>query len=297
MNPHPRPRLATLLLLACFVSLVNHLIMRLGGAPSTTTSRGGVEVSNTNAQHSNNRPKIPAIPLQQVLPTCESLMNSPNSALADGAFLTRETTINTWTHRTDGSRELNLPFTCRLKRYTSSEARQCLSNKHLAFVGDSLTRYQYLSLAYLIERGQYPPRFSPSDNCTHMDDDGQPTCSPQGEPNVCNEADWADAAQEDSWKDFHSAIGGGTDGGIFHGRMECSCARRYRDMNISTENYLYVSSEGKEHVGGGGGRVIMSVVNEIGWDDDPNPIHGWNFTRCSFEGTCRTTNGVAQVIA
>jgi hypothetical protein len=150
-----RPFLAALLLLACLVQvgLVNYWIMRLEVALSRTSR---VEISN----NTNTRllPEIPAIipSQQQALPTCESLMKSPNSPVSDGAFLTRETTPNIWTLRADGSRELTLPLTCRLKRYTSSEARQCLSNKHLAFIGDSLTRYQYLSLAYFLERGQYP---------------------------------------------------------------------------------------------------------------------------------------------
>ena len=38
----------------------------------------------------------------------------------------------------------------------------------------------------------------------------------------------------------------------------------------------------------------MSFVNEIGWNDDASPIHGWNFTRCAFEGTCRTTNNESE---
>jgi hypothetical protein len=149
-----RPFLAALLLLACLVGLVNYWIMRLEVALSRTSR---VELSN-NTNTTNLLPDIPAIipSQQQALPTCESLMKSPNSPVSDGAFLTRETTPNIWTLRADGSRELTLPLTCRLKRYTSSEARQCLSNKHLSFIGDSLTRYQYLSLAYFLERGQYP---------------------------------------------------------------------------------------------------------------------------------------------
>jgi hypothetical protein len=76
---NPRPRLATLLLLVCFVGLVNHWIMRMDSALSKTSR---VEIcNNTN---------LPAILPSQVLPTCESLMKSPNSPVADGAFLTRD---------------------------------------------------------------------------------------------------------------------------------------------------------------------------------------------------------------
>lgn len=73
------------------------------------------------------------------LPTCELLMKRPDSPVADGTFLSRSTTPNTGTLRADGSRELGLPFTWRLKRYTSSEAQQCLSNWHMSFIGDSIS--------------------------------------------------------------------------------------------------------------------------------------------------------------
>jgi hypothetical protein len=73
-----RPFLAALLLLACLVQvgLVNYWIMRLEVALSRTSR---VEISN----NTNTRllPEIPAIipSQQQALPTCESLMKSPNS--------------------------------------------------------------------------------------------------------------------------------------------------------------------------------------------------------------------------
>ena len=86
------------------------------------------------------------------LPTCEKLMNTFPS-LRDGAFLTRGTTTVEWKMRHDGSRELTLPNTCRLKRYTAQDARLCLQHRHLAMVGDSLTRYQYLSFMFFIENG------------------------------------------------------------------------------------------------------------------------------------------------
>jgi hypothetical protein len=54
---------------------------------------------------------------------------------------------------------------------------------------------------------------------------------------------------------------------------------------------LYVSE--RERVGGG--RVTMSFLNEIGWSQDhPVPIHGWNFTNCAFEGTCRMTSNESE---
>lgn len=38
----------------------------------------------------------------------------------------------------------------------------------------------------------------------------------------------------------------------------------------------------------------MSFINEIGWNQDPNPIHGWNFSNCSSEGTCRMTSDESE---
>ncbi len=45
---------------------------------------------------------------------------------------------------------------CPLRRYSLQDARQCLSGKRLVFVGDSLTRYQYIVLVYWLERGKWP---------------------------------------------------------------------------------------------------------------------------------------------
>jgi hypothetical protein len=42
------------------------------------------------------------------------------------------------------------------KRYTAEEARKCLSGHSLMFMGDSLTRYQYMSLAQFIHTGMFP---------------------------------------------------------------------------------------------------------------------------------------------
>ena len=108
-----------------------------------------------------------------------------------------------------------------------------------------------------------PARFGMSLPCTHLDENGQPTCSVV--PNVCMEGDFA-TISEDPWKVFHSALGGGTDGGIFHGRFQCGCARGQNMSALTelTENALYVSDTG----------VKMSYVGELGWGGSPNPIRG-----------------------
>jgi hypothetical protein len=219
---------------------------------------------------------------QQLLPRCETLMQATDSPFADGAFLTRASTANTWILRADGSRELQLPLTCRLKRYTSRQARQCLKSRHLSFIGDSLSRYQFISLSHFIERGEYPARFGTSSKCAHIDENGKPTCSV--EPSLCMEGDWV-KFNNDPWREFHSALGGSTDGGIFRGRFQCGCARG-NGMPELTENALYVSDTG----------VKMSYIGEIGWGETPIPIRGWNFTDCSEKGTCRSTNADSDAL-
>ena len=48
------------------------------------------------------------------------------------------------------------PSHCRLRRPSQSEALQCLSSQSLWFIGDSLTRYQYMSLIVFLSSGQWP---------------------------------------------------------------------------------------------------------------------------------------------
>jgi hypothetical protein len=73
----------------------------------------------------------------------------PASPLYDGQF-----------HRTQHGEVLYEPGRCKLKRPTAAEARRCLANKTLLFVGDSVMRYQYLSLANLLATGRYPQRYA-----------------------------------------------------------------------------------------------------------------------------------------
>jgi hypothetical protein len=62
--------------------------------------------------------------------------------------------VGEWSQLPDRTSVYNLKQ-CDLHDYQGAEARHCLANKHLIFVGDSITRYQYLSLVQMIESGQY----------------------------------------------------------------------------------------------------------------------------------------------
>jgi hypothetical protein len=56
-------------------------------------------------------------------------------------------------YKTQGGEVLYESEECRLVRMTGVEARTCLANKTLLFVGDSITRYHYLSFAHFLARG------------------------------------------------------------------------------------------------------------------------------------------------
>jgi hypothetical protein len=237
-------------------------------------------------------------------PPCEELMRRPHSPYADGQFLSRRSTPVRWRLRSDHSRELLLPGTCRLKRYTSIDALSCLRDKHVMFVGDSLSRYQYLSLVHLLERDGYAPRFRLQDNdpCHHIDEStGGVACSRPGEPNVCAEGDWSGG-----WPAYQMNLGGGgddDDGGVFRGRMESHSTRGCKDEG---ENMMYVTGKkydgglptsSMEDDGGGGtstgwkGRTKLSFAMEFGWNEESILSPGWNYTGCAFNGTCRYTQG------
>ena len=210
------------------------------------------------------------------LASCDELMRK-HRMYKDGSFLTKNTTEVVWKMRADRSREITLPSTCRLKRYTADEALTCLKNKNLYFIGDSLTRYLFLSLTYFLEHKQWPMRFhagrQPCDD--HIDDNGNKSCSNVDEPNVCVSGDWS------SWRRFYTGIGGGTDGSVYHGRMECMGVR---GPDIFVDNMEYVSSEeyGYDH-----GRTKLSYHMETRKRKNPDQI--FEFTGCAYNASCRYT--------
>ena len=211
------------------------------------------------------------------IPSCEDLMQQPHSPYADGAFLTRKTTQVVWKMRHDGSRELTLPTTCRLKRYTAHEATKCLKGQNLLFIGDSLTRYQFMSLTYFFEHKKWPMRFNAKQErhnspCLHIDEYGNETCSKAEEPNVCAEVDWK------GWPEFIQALGGASDGSVYHGRME---AQYVRSPDVMANTLQYVASEVD-------GRIKATFLEELGWNGDEE-WKGWNFSGCAYNATCRYT--------
>jgi hypothetical protein len=49
---------------------------------------------------------------------------------------------------------------CKLRRFTRDETAKCLKGAHLVFMGDSLSRYFYLSLATLLSTGRWSRKFA-----------------------------------------------------------------------------------------------------------------------------------------
>ncbi|CAL5224027.1 g6647 [Coccomyxa viridis] len=68
------------------------------------------------------------------MPVC-----TPSANLSDGTI-----------YRTEHGDLVYEPTDCYLRRLTADEARRCLEGRHVAFIGDSVTRYQYISLAYFL---------------------------------------------------------------------------------------------------------------------------------------------------
>ena len=45
---------------------------------------------------------------------------------------------------------------CTLRRFDGETTKRCLKGKHVVLLGQSWTRYLYMSLVYLLELGQFP---------------------------------------------------------------------------------------------------------------------------------------------
>lgn len=244
------------------------------------------------------------------LPSCLSLMSQQGSPYASGDFITDLSTSRNWTVRSDGSRELDLTAICKLHRYTAPQARQCLADRHMQFVGDSLTRFQMISLVHLLQKGSFPPRFERAARnkpCAYDADNKDAhaknmlsVCSPPDEPNVCSEKEFIKTPFRDRWKSFHHHVGGALDGGVFDGQMECDCARSSVEFlcppdipfgACEIENYLYRSKpdvEKPHH------HATVSFFFESGWGDTPLPIRGMDFTDCSKFGNCRRDENITD---
>ena len=266
------------------VSLVNQ---------SVTNAMNQIKAATTAADAAADNAASPDDFKPSSLPTCKSLMQTPNSPYKGGYFLTRHSQHISWHPRADGSRELQHEL-CGIHRYTAEEARFCLAPHHVHFIGDSITRYQMVSLVHLLHHGKYPPRFgfaAQGQPCAHVDETGQEQCSPPDKPNINMEREWtqvANMAGKDPWLYFMQALGTN----VFDGYMEASAVRTKETLlELQAENYLYVLPESKVN---NRLRPMISYAQEIGWAEKPTPIHGFHFTGCAHSGTCNYTDEMAD---
>jgi hypothetical protein len=113
---------------------------------------------------------------------------------------------------------------CELHRFTQSDAKQCLTKRHIVLIGDSIVRLQYLSLIYFLTYGEYSPPY------------GQDLKS--GYPNV---------AQHKAFKTWEETMPG-MSRTLFKGHEACDCYRdgMWRNIKNISENRFFKMSTNKE---------------------------------------------------
>jgi hypothetical protein len=143
-------------------------------------------------------------------------------------------------------------------------------------IGDSLTRYQFASLAHFLETGAFPARFRRPNHgapCQHVDGAGNLQCASAAHPSVVLSDEWG------SWDDYFRGMGGGDDGGVMNGHLESASVRAAGSApGQDSDNFLYAH---------GTSRAVLSYSFEAGWGDHPRPLQGYRYTNCSFAGSCR----------
>jgi hypothetical protein len=196
---------------------------------------------------------------KRYLPPCTLGINSSNAG--------------EWTQLSDRTLVYNLKD-CELHQFTAQEAQQCLSNVHLFFVGDSVTRFQYLSLVHLLANGNYPdrriqlPKYS-SDYAQN------------GQPNILRDADYHHKYHLK--EDGKSKVKFLHESALFLGNELCDCwdgnATMSSSVEKNVENRFYQLD---------GLNLSVSFVKKLGF----YMIHGHNLT--SFEPKTLTPKSYDQ---
>lgn len=218
------------------------------------------------------------------LPSCISLMQSGDPYYKDGSFLTNHTIPISWQNRTDGSKQLQHSL-CRLHRYTSQEAKQCLAGKHVNFLGDSLSRYQYMSLVWFLHKGSYPPHFRKPGRgyCKHMNEEGKPTCSPNDEPSICSVPDWfgGGPSNKSGWQWYAQSMGST----MFDGYMEANAIKTENLLREKiVDNYFYASPSTRHDGSPDRPNIDQVFVSYV--KDTVHPVTMFHWKNCAQEGNC-----------
>lgn len=137
------------------------------------TRYGNAEVHSPDGPnyHSQFSPST-VFPLVHKVAHRKSCLKLEFSAPVEGAFY-RDSVGHTFYELRD----------CNLRRMSHKETRNCLAGTRIVFLGDSVTRFQYLALVQFLAAGYYP----------HPYDDGSPS--------VTNNHHWGT-----SWPDFYEGV-------------------------------------------------------------------------------------------
>ena len=101
---------------------------------------------------------------------------------------------------------------CRLRRPTHNQARQCLTNQSLDLIGDSIMRYQYVSLAHFLALGRWPEELG----------------GMRGHRSAVIETEW------DSWPQYYHSLEV-----LSNGAIQCRCFRNYSEGPTYERWHLY----------------------------------------------------------
>jgi hypothetical protein len=151
----------------------------------------------------------------------------PNSNNCQAKSLAQR--FGAWRTLIDGS--LEFEQSClNYQRFTGIKLRECLRDKHIVFLADSLGRYQYLALAYWLEKLEPPPATSsnfPAETETLL-------------PTVCAELSWGEFSNR--WKKFFEGTSK-----LLGGNEQCDCFRmdseKCCDHPRTVENRFYTLKE------------------------------------------------------
>ena len=130
---------------------------------------------------------------------------------------------------------------CRLLAPLADKVRQCLSGKPLTVFGTSVQRYQYMSLAYFVEHGEFPPRCTSahfSSEAIPLEHGSPARMDAQRHlhnrevmrnlslaPSVVKEYEWGDDGPrgEENWGRFFNGTRE-----AYRSRMRCDCSDTFR---------------------------------------------------------------------
>jgi hypothetical protein len=151
-----------------------------------------------------DQPNQDCTPMEMADPAERRFLTSGRKNYA-GAF-------GAWIDHSDGS--LEFKHACpNYRRFTGLELRECLRDKHIVFVADSLGRYQYLALAYWLETMEQPP----AQWSNHQEKMATGELKPRN-PSVCSELSWGNYSNK--WGIFYDGTAK-----LLGGNEQCDCFR------------------------------------------------------------------------